>query len=280
MGTDDVEALAGGASSAESLLRLTAPVTTGTYYYGVCVDAVSGESDMTNNCSSSVRVEVAEPSPATTPDLIVGSVSASPDNMLIGASFTLAAMVSNDGTASSPATTLRYYLSADATISSADTEVAADAVAALAIGVSSSESASVTAPSTPGTYYYGVCVDAVSGESDTTNNCSSAVSILVTAPDLRVGSVFASPDNMLIGASFTLAAMVSNDGTASSPATTLRYYLSVDATISSTDTEVATDAVEALAGGASSVEAVVLTAPSTARHVLLRRLRGRGKWRV
>ena len=32
----------------------------------------------------------------------------------------------------------------------------------------------VTAPSSPGTYYYGVCVDAVSGEPDTTNNCSSA----------------------------------------------------------------------------------------------------------
>ena len=263
LGSHAVEALAGGASSAESL-RLTAPTTTGTYYYGVCVDAVSGESETTNNCSSSVLVEVAEPSPATTPDLIVGSVSASPDSMLTGASFTLAAMVSNDGEAASSPTTLRYYLSADATISSADTEVGTDAVAALDAGASSVEAVVLTAPSTPGTYYYGVCVDAVSGESETTNNCSSAVSIVVTAPDLRVGSVFASPDSMFAGASFTLAATVSNDGEAASSATTLRYYLSADTTISSADTEVGTDAVAALDAGTSSVEAVVLTAPSTA----------------
>ena len=30
----------------------------------------------------------------------------------------------------------------------------------------------MTAPSTAGTYYYGACVDAVAGESDTTDNCS------------------------------------------------------------------------------------------------------------
>ena len=262
VGSNDVAALAGGASSTVSL-SLTAPTTTGTYYYGVCVDAVSGEPDTTNNCSASVQVEVAEPSPATAPDLTVGSVSASPDNMFIGISFALAAAVSNAGHVSASATTLRYYLSADATISSGDTEVGTDAVEALDAGASSAELLTLTAPSTGGTYYYGVCVDAVSDESDTTNNCSSAVSILVTAPDLIVGSVFASPDSMLTGTSFTLAGTVSNAGDVSASATTLRYYLSADATISSADTEVGTDAVEALDAGASSVEAVLLTAPST-----------------
>ena len=38
-----------------------------------------------------------------------------------------------------------------------------------------SESVELTAPSTPGTYHYGACVDAVAGESDTANNCSSSV---------------------------------------------------------------------------------------------------------
>ena len=36
---------------------LTAP-RSGTYYYGACVDAVSGESGTTNNCSRGVEVEV------------------------------------------------------------------------------------------------------------------------------------------------------------------------------------------------------------------------------
>ena len=263
VGTGAVAALDAGLSSSESL-RLTAPETAGTYYYGVCVAAVSGEADTTNNCSSSVRIEVAEPSSAATPDLIVDSVFASPDSVLTGTSFTLAATVSNAGTASSSATTLRYYLSADTTITSADAEVGTDAVAALDAGASSAESLSLTAPETSGTYYYGVCVDVVSSERDTANNCSSAVSVVVTAPDLRVGSVSASPDSVLTGTSFTLDATVSNAGDATSPATTLRYYLSADTTITSADTEVGTDAVAALDAGLSSAASLSLTAPETA----------------
>ena len=79
---------------------------------------------------------------------------------------------------SSAATTLRFYLSTDATIATSDTEVGTDAVGALSAGATtSSQSLDLNAPSTPGIYYYGACVDAVAGESDTTNNCSSAVSV-------------------------------------------------------------------------------------------------------
>ena len=44
-------------------MDLTAPSTAGTYYYGACVDAVTDESDITNNCSTSVQVTVPEPEP-------------------------------------------------------------------------------------------------------------------------------------------------------------------------------------------------------------------------
>ena len=37
----------------------------------------------------------------------------------------------------------------------------------------------VTAPSTPGTYYYGACVDPVADESDTQNNCSKSEIVFV-----------------------------------------------------------------------------------------------------
>ena len=42
------------------------------------------------------------------------------------------------------------------------------------------ESITLTAPSTAGTYYYGACVDSETGESDTTNNCSAAVTVTVS----------------------------------------------------------------------------------------------------
>ena len=44
-----------------SASSLSAPSDTGTYYYGVCVDSVSGESDTGNNCSAGRRVTVGLP---------------------------------------------------------------------------------------------------------------------------------------------------------------------------------------------------------------------------
>ena len=49
----------------------------------------------------------------------------------------------------------------------------------LAAGATNSESINLNAPSTPGAYYYGACVDAVAGESDTTKNCSASVGVTV-----------------------------------------------------------------------------------------------------
>ena len=96
-------------------------------------------------------------------------------------SFTLGVNVVNQGSGSSGSTTLRYYRSADSTITSGDTEVGTDAVGGLAASGRSVEGIDLTAPSAPGTYYYGACVDAVPDESDTTNNCSPGIAFVVPA---------------------------------------------------------------------------------------------------
>ena len=261
MGTDAVSALSASATSDESI-DLTAPSSPGTYYYGACVDDVTGESDTSNNCSSAVTIAVGVP-PA--PDLVVGSPSVSNSSPVTGASFTLSATGRNQGSGPSAATTLRYYRSTDATISGTDTQVGTDAVGALAASGTSDESIGLTAPASVGTYYYGACVDAVTGESDTSNNCSDAVTVTVGAPppDLVVGSPSVSNSSPVTGASFTLSATVRNQGSGPSAATTLRYYRSTDATITGTDTQVDTDAVSALAASATSDESIDLTAPSS-----------------
>ncbi len=115
------------------------------------------------------------------PDLVVQSPSVGNKNVASGATFTLGATVRNQGNGSSAVTTLRYYRTTDATVSTSDKQVGTDAARALAAGGASAESIDLTAPSEPGTYYYGACVDAVTGESDTGNNCSAAVSIAVAA---------------------------------------------------------------------------------------------------
>ena len=72
-------------------------------------------------------------------------------------------------------------------------------------------------------------------------------------------------DNTLAtGQSFTLRATVRNRGNASAAATILRYYRSSNATISTSDTEVGTDAVGTLSAGATSDESIGLSAPSSA----------------
>ena len=108
------------------------------------------------------------------PDLVIQTPSVSDSSPNAGGSFTLSATVRNQGNGLSASTTLRYYRSPDATISTSDTAVGTDAVGGLAASGTSAESISLTAPSTAGTYYYGACVDPVSGESATGNNCSDS----------------------------------------------------------------------------------------------------------
>ena len=270
VGTDAVAGLAASGSDRQSV-ELAAPSAPGTYHYGACVDAVVGESDTANNCSTSMQVTVREPDH---PDLTVVSPSVSDNSLAPGVSFTLSATVQNDGNGESAATTLRYYRSTDATITTSDTEVGTDAVAGLAASGSDRQSVELAAPSAPGTYHYGACVDAVAGESDTANNCSTSVQVTVLQvvlqtqqqlqgrPDLEVGTPTVSDNSPAPGASFTLSATVQNDGNGESAATTLRYYRSTDATITTSDTEVGTDAVAGLAASGSDRQSVELAAPS------------------
>ena len=120
------------------------------------------------------------PLPTPRPDLTVGSPSVTDSSPDTGDSFNLSATVSNDGDGASASTTLRYYRSTDATITTSDTQVGTDELGVLAAAGRNDKSVGLTAPSSAGTYYYGACVDAVTGESVTTNNCSSSVQVTVS----------------------------------------------------------------------------------------------------
>ncbi len=265
VGTDPVDELAASATSAESI-TLLAPSAEGTYYYGACVDAVPAESDTANNCSASTTVIVYAP-PPDRPDLVVASPSASNARPAPGEAFTLSATVRNRGAGAASATTLRYYLSADTTITPSDMAVGTDPVDELAASATSAESITLLAPSAEGTYYYGACVDAVPAESDTANNCSASTTVIVYAPppdrpDLVVASPSASNARPAPGEAFTLSATVRNRGAGAASATTLRYYLSADTTITPSDMAVGTDPVDELAASATSAESITLLAPS------------------
>ena len=122
------------------------------------------------------------------PDLEVGTPSVNDATLYTGNQFTLSVTVTNAGDGASEATTLRYYRSADSTITSSDTAQGSESVGALAAAGTSDHDGGMTAPSEAGTYYYGTCVDSVTDESDTTDNCSWSVTVTVSepAPDLAV----------------------------------------------------------------------------------------------
>ena len=261
VGDDHVRALAAGETQGGSI-PITAPSAPGAYFYWACVDRVSEESDIQNNCSDAVDVHVITPEPLE-PDLTIRRASVDNNRPVAGSSITLTFIISNIGEARSGQTNVTAYLSNDRTIGPDD-----EYIASLSLGVEPSKSidwrrANVPVPSEPGRYYYGACVDAVSGESNTGNNCLATEAVTVTAPDLVVQEASANPGTLGPGDQFTLSAKVVNQGNGPSDGTRLRYYRSSDRTIDTSDTQVGRSDVDNLAGGGRSPRlSVGLTAPS------------------
>ena len=131
--------------------------------------------------------------PTTTgkPDLVVLQLTLSQTSVAPGATITLSVTVRNQGQGDAASSTLTYYRSTNATISTGDSRVSGSTVGALNANTSATESASFNAPTTPGMYYYGACIGGVNGESNTANNCSSGVKLTVSEPpempDVSVG---------------------------------------------------------------------------------------------
>ena len=222
----------------------------------------------------------------TTADLIVQSITADKTTLDPGESFEIQARIWNRGTAVSGATTLRYCLSTDDTISTADTEVGSDRVGALSSRGASAVrrrvdlSQTLTAPDTPGVHYYGVCIDALTDEADTTNNCSQAIAITVEAPppdpvesaesepivrpeapDLLISADRVDRSTISQGQGVRLHITLTNRGMRAAPATTIRFYRSLDATISAEDTELRAVPVGGLGPGRNYTTWALLPSP-------------------
>ena len=242
-----------------SLPLLYAPSTAGTYYYGACVEPLEEETDKQNNCSEALTISL------KVADLVVERPTVSDVSPGAGQRFSLSATVRNQGAGDALEwATLRYYRSSDAVISASDTEVGTDFVSRLDAEESADESISLNAPSTDGTYYYGACVDPLSAEADTQNNCSDEVAVTVSGPDLYVESPTVSNESPEAAERFSLSVTIRNQGGGDAPSsTTLRYYRSSDAVISASDTEVGTDFVSRLDAEESADESISLNAPST-----------------
>ena len=129
------------------------------------------------SATQEASVEVTAPAP----DLAFTGVSPASTTLTPGDSVTFTFRIRNQGTVASSATTIRVMRSANPTISPRDTELESYSLSPL--GPSQDRPFPVTIAvdehSAPGTIYIGMCVDAVTDESNTRNNCSEGARLMI-----------------------------------------------------------------------------------------------------
>lgn len=268
-GTRAAGALAAGATSTGTVsVTIPTSMALGTYYLLACADdtAAVAEGDETNNClASATQIELARP------DLAETAVSSPPASARAGTGFSVTDTAANlSGLASAAASTTRFYLSLDAVQDAADVRMTGTrSVAALAAGATSTGTVTVTVPAATviGTYYLLACADDTGAvaETDEANNClAAAAQLVVTKPDLVVAALSNPPATAAAGAGFSVTDSVRNQGTAAAGTTsTVRYYLSLDATQGTGDVLLSrTRSVAALAVGATSTATGTVTVPA------------------
>ena len=115
-------------------------------------------------------------------DLVVELIRAGKTTVDPGAVFRVDVVIRNQGKAPSGDTTVGFYRSQDETVTTDDTQVNRSSLMPVAVDGTKNKWARLTAPKTAGVYYYGVCVGDVADESNTENNCSTAIKMTVGTP--------------------------------------------------------------------------------------------------
>lgn len=266
-GSRSVPSLSPGASSTGSA-SVTVPTSTplGRYLLLACADDTAKVAELieSNNClASSGSILVGRP------DLVTTNVSNPPSEIAPGKSFSVTATTLNQGDAPAGASTLRYYLSADALRDPSDYLLTGTrSVGALAPGTSSAGARSVTVPASvpAGAYRVLACSDdlGVVTEHNETNNCGvAAAAVNVRLPDLVQLSVSNPPSELVAGMSFSVTDSVRNDGAIATGTTSTRYYLSIDAVKNSADILLAGVRSVSLGVGATNTGSKTATAPAS-----------------
>ena len=255
VGTAPVGALAGAATqvvSAPFALPVTLPP--GTYSIIAFADGPNTITE-TNEANNSL---VGNLITTTTRNVDLSFTGAgSPKTAKNEASINVTATVKNLGTAAAPGSTIRWFLSTDNIITTADTPLASISTAALAAGASRAVSVSTTVPgSVPaGTYYIGVIADPdnLVAETNETNNArvSGNTTVVSYTADLTMTAA-AGPTSGATGQNVTFTGTLANlGGAAVNQPIKVGFYLSTGTTITTADTLIATTTVASLGGNAS-----------------------------
>jgi subtilase family serine protease len=257
LGSRQVPALDSGASSSgTTTLTTPASVTTGLYWVIAKADgpnAVSETNESNNTRTGLVRIG---------PDLLIASLTA-PAIAGAGSSFAVTEATKNQGAGDAGTSVTKFYLSSNYLLDSGDTPLQSRSVPALAAGLTSSATTTLTIPAGTGTGLYYLIANADEGntvlETSETNN-TRYVTIRVGG-DLTV-STLSAPAKVVGGSTIVVTDTTTNSGAGAVGASTTVFYLSTNYLLDAGDIKLPQSrAVPALAAGASSSGSTSVTLP-------------------
>ena len=199
---------------------------------------------------------------ASLPDLVVQNASA-PTSATAGSSITVSAYTKNNGNSLAGASYVRYWLSNDTTLDSSDRSLGTDYVNSLSAGASELDSLTLTYNTSWGTGTKYILFEAdgykyVSESNETNNVTSRAINVVAPLPDLVVQSVSV-PTSITAGNTMSISAYTNNIGGSTAGSSYIRYWLSNNTTLDSSDRSLGTDYVNSLSAGASELDSLTLT---------------------
>lgn len=214
---------------------------------------------------------IAEDTPASY-DLIALDTNTTPTAVTAGSALSsMDYLVHNySSVAWSGSVPVTVYLSTNDNISDADTPIqdhsfswSFESKSSVRVTVSTPPVVPIGTPS--GTYYIGVILnvaDAASANNESDGQEASAIWVNGGA-DLVVQNSAAAPSTIVAGTSTLVSCTVRNQGGNTATASTLRYYLSANASYDGGDASLGYDSVGSLAGGASSAQSEAVVIPAS-----------------
>ncbi len=254
-----VPALGSGAvDSGSTTVTLPAPLTAALYYIIAVAD---GNGDVLETAESNNALARAI---AIGGDLVVTAFTV-PAFGAPASNITVTDTTANQGGGPATESQTRFYLSTNATFDAGDTLLSgARTIPPLAGGANSTGTSTVTLPADlgPGTYYLIARADADQLVAETTETNNTIQRTIQIGGDLVI-SALTVPAKGGAGQPLTITDTTGNPGAAPVTATVTRFYLSVNASLDSSDTMIGSRDVPALAGGAASALSTTLTIPAT-----------------
>jgi subtilase family serine protease len=259
-----VASLAPGAQQTLTYTVTVPAVAAGNYYFGAIVDCDNrvGESSETNNSLAGSPTAI-----SYGPDLIVTAVTP-PSNAVTGQSITMPVTIKNQGSTSANYFYTTLYLSTDSAITTADSYLGnVSTMSPLAPGAQVTMNYTVVVPSvTAGNYYIGAIVDydnRIGESSEINNSLAGSPTMIGYGPDLTI-TTLTPPATTTTGQQITIPVLIKNQGSTVANYFFTRLYLSMDNSITSSDTYLGEIFVSSLAPGTQQTLNYTFTTPNMA----------------